>query len=303
MTLSDAINRFESHIRHERQLSPATVAAYLSDLAGLVFVLEREQVETIENVELRHVRSFLRGEMARGLTSRSMMRKTSSVRAFFRYLKQKKHISEDPTLFLMQQVQRRTVPPIVSEARIEDMMELPDSKTLTGLRDRAVLEMLYGTGVRLSELVDLDVATFLPWRDPIRVVGKGEKERVVPVGDVAADALLAYWQTRFAVRLVGEKELKSVRDNAAFSARGNARISRRTVQRIVHKYLSRVAAMSQTSPHTLRHAFATHLLDNGADLRAVQELLGHESLSTTQIYTHVSVEHLRSVYRKAHPRS
>ena len=233
-----------------------------------------------------------------------MMRKISSIRTFFRFASSRRLVKEDPTLFLAQQIRRRSIPTIVSEERIRRMMELPDTDTLKGLRDRAVLEFLYGTGVRLGEMLSLDVGDFVPPDETIRVVGKGNKERAVPFGGKAREALFDYWRARFGLAgEVTESRLMGLRKEPAFSSDGKRRISARTVQRIAEKYIERVASISATSPHTLRHAFATHLLDNGADLRAVQELLGHESLSTTQIYTHVSVEHLKKVYKKAHPRS
>jgi integrase/recombinase XerC len=195
------------------------------------------------------------------------------------------------------------VPTIVSEERLRDMMELPDDTTVTGRRDRAVLEFLYGSGVRLRELIGLNVGDFLPLAGGSVVVrGKGGKARIVPFAGRAREAMLAYWAARFATSAT-DAGLRAHAGAPAFAGRPGARVSPRTVQRIVARYLRRVANVSKASPHALRHAFATHMLDHGADLRAVQELLGHASLSTTQIYTHVSIEHLKKVYRKAHPRA
>jgi integrase/recombinase XerC len=227
-----------------------------------------------------------------------MMRRVAALRAFFHFLRSRAVVEHDPTRQLAQRVSRRSVPTIVSEERLEEMMELPDTGTLAGLRDRAVLEFLYGAGVRLRELIALDVADFLAADDRVVVRGKGNKSRVVPFGGRAKEALLAYWRVRF-----GGDPASAHGCQAAFEGRAGARVSPRTVQRIVERYLRRVASVNKASPHALRHAFATHMLDHGADLRTVQELLGHASLSTTQIYTHVSVEHLRKVYRKAHPRA
>ncbi|MDH3196865.1 MAG: tyrosine-type recombinase/integrase, partial [Candidatus Krumholzibacteria bacterium] len=234
----------------------------------------------------------------------TMMRRGAAIRSFFRYLARRGHVDGDPTVLLGRHGARRTVPTIVSAERIASMMSLADTSTPRGLRDRSVLEFLYGTGVRLGELVALDVGDFLPLSETVRVRGKGDRERVVPFGGEGRAAQMAYWRWRF--QFEGEADddtLGSVADEPAFATARHGRISRRTVQRIAARYLTRVAAVTKASPHVLRHAFATHLLDNGADLRAVQELLGHASLSTTQIYTHVSVEHLKAVYRKAHPRA
>ncbi|MCH7548246.1 MAG: tyrosine recombinase XerC [Candidatus Krumholzibacteriota bacterium] len=302
MSLDTSIERFREHILHERDLSARTVEAYSTDLSQLsVFLCERRGEDVGANaVTLDDIRGFLAGEVNRGLSSRSMMRKVSSIRAFFRYLARRGLIAEDPTMHLAQHVARRRIPTIISQERIEEMMSLPDELTRKGMRDRAVLEFLYGTGVRLSEMIALDVGAFVPLGDSVKVLGKGSKERIVPFAGHARTTLLSYWRERFGFEQVpGDGELSTVLWKPAFSSDGR----RRTVQRIVHGYIARVAIITSMSPHSLRHAFATHLLDNGADLRAVQELLGHSSLSTTQIYTHVSVEHLKKVYKKAHPRA
>jgi integrase/recombinase XerC len=306
MNIDTAIERFRDHLAHERELSPRTVAAYIADLAQLSAHVHDRRGERarLEDVDIREIRSFLGEQVKKGLKSRSMMRKISSVRTFFRFAAARRLIEQDPTLFLAQQIKRRSIPTIVSEERIRRMMELPDTDTLKGLRDRAILEFLYGTGVRLGEMLSLNVGDFVPFGETIRVVGKGDKERAVPFAGKAREALFDYWRARFGLAgWLSEGRLTALAKEPAFSTDGKRRISPRTVQRIAEKYIERVASISATSPHTLRHAFATHLLDNGADLRAVQELLGHESLSTTQIYTHVSVEHLKKVYKKAHPRS
>jgi len=298
--LDDAINRFCEHIAHERGLSARTVEAYTGDLALLARHLDPEgkhspRVETITPLALR---AFLAGEVGRGLSTRSMMRRVAALRAFFSFLHTHRIVKSDPTRQLAQRVSRRSVPTIVGEERIGAMMDLPDTGTLIGRRDRAVLEFLYGAGVRLRELVALNVGDFLVAEGRVTVRGKGNKARVVPFAGQARSALHAYWDTRF-----GGEAPRSHLGEPAFAGRGSSRVSPRTVQRIVERYLKRVANITRASPHALRHAFATHLLDHGADLRTVQELLGHSSLSTTQIYTHVSVEHLKKVYRKAHPRA
>ncbi len=298
MQLDDAIERFREHIAHERGLSARTVEAYASDLALFARHLDPDgddspRVASITPLELR---AFLAGEVSRGLSSRSMMRRVAALRAFFAFLRTRKLVKTDPTRQLAQRVNRRSVPTIVGEERLEEMMGLPDTTTLGGLRDRAVLEFLYGAGVRLREMVALNVGDFLAADGQVIVRGKGNKRRVVPFGGRAREAVLAYWRERF-----GGADPAPHQNEPAFA--GRARISARTVQRIVERYLTRVASVSKASPHALRHAFATHMLDHGADLRTVQELLGHSSLSTTQIYTHVSVEHLKKVYRKAHPRA
>jgi len=309
MLLDTAIERFRTHLAHERGLSPRTVEAYASDLASLSAFLAERGTDAVDAkaVDPGALRSYLAAELKRGLSGRSMMRRVSALRSFFRYLEKRGVVPSDPTLHLAQRVARRSVPTIVSEERLERMMELPDVSSPSGSRDRAVLEFLYGTGVRLGELVALTVGDFLPLGDRVVVHGKGSKRRVVPFTGRAKESMLAYWSARFGLASATDASLKAHAAAPAFAGRTvgdkEARVSRRTVQRLVGRHLRLVASVTKASPHVLRHAFATHMLDHGADLRAVQELLGHESLSTTQIYTHVSVEHLRKVYKKAHPRA
>jgi len=303
--LDDAIQRFHTHLADERGLSPRTVEAYSSDLALLARFLSPAGGHSpdVTAITTRMLRAFLAGEVSRGLASRSLMRRVAATRALFRWLHRRGDIAADPTRDLAQRVVRRAVPTIVSEERLRSMMTLPEEESPTGRRDRAVLEFLYGSGVRLAELVALDVRDFLPLADRVVVRGKGDKSRVVPFAGEARAAILAYWAERFVLTSADDAGLRAVAAKPAFAGAAGARISRRTVQRVVGRYLGRVVSASKVSPHVLRHAFATHMLDHGADLRAVQELLGHASLSTTQVYTHVSVEHLKKVYRKAHPRA
>ncbi|MFQ5510355.1 MAG: tyrosine recombinase XerC [Candidatus Krumholzibacteriia bacterium] len=305
MTIDRAIERFESFLRVEKALAQNTLQAYVTDLAQFAAFAERKgKASRVVGVTLRDVRAFVRELAEARLASSTIMRKISSLRAFFGWLLQRGHIGGDPTLHLTLPRARRDLPFIVGEDRIAEMMSLPDTSTLVGCRDRALLEFLYGTGVRLSEMVGLDVADFLKGGETLRVLGKGSKERLVPWGGEAKRWFLRYQKARFGLpAAAGWSSLSGYAGLAAFSARGHRRISDRTVQRVVEKYLRRVSLASSLSPHKLRHAFATHLLDNGADLRAVQELLGHESLSTTQTYTHVTAKRLRAVYSKAHPRS
>jgi integrase/recombinase XerC len=305
MDLDTAIERFRAHLEHERGLSPRTVEAYAGDLAALAAFLARggRDRADVGSIDTTALRAFLAGEVGRGLSSRSMMRRVAAIRALFRFLHDRGAVAADPTLHLAQRVARRSVPTIVSEERLRDMMLIPDLATPEGRRDRAVLEFLYGTGVRLRELVALNVGDFVPLGERVVVKGKGSKARVVPFAGRAREALLAYWCGRFALDAASDRALRPFLRAPALGGRGEARVSPRTVQRIVARHLRRVASVTKASPHALRHAFATHMLDHGADLRSVQELLGHASLSTTQIYTHVSVEHLKRVYRKAHPRA
>ncbi|MEE9269260.1 MAG: tyrosine recombinase XerC [Candidatus Krumholzibacteria bacterium] len=305
MTIDRAIEKFEAFLRVERGLAANTLQAYGTDLAQFAEFADRKgKVRAAGDITLRDVRAFLREQVGAGLAASTVMRKMSALRSFFGWLTRRGHVRVDPTLHLARPRKRHSLPFIVGEDRIAEMMELPDTSTLKGCRDRVILEFLYGTGVRLSEMTGLDVRDFLQGGETLRILGKGDKERLVPWGGEAKKWFLQYQKVRFGLPGVARlAALSAQADRAAFSARVDRRISVRTVQRIVEKYLGRVSMGASLSPHKLRHAFATHLLDHGADLRAVQELLGHESLSTTQNYTHVTTKRLRAVYRKAHPRS
>jgi integrase/recombinase XerC len=306
MNLDDGIREFESHLSVERGLSGHTVRAYATDLAQFSGFLETRKGRAArpEEIELADVRGFLRDQVKRGLTETSMLRKISALRTFFGFLLRAGAIKADPTLLLSRPRKRRRIPPVITEESIARMMEIPEREDLRGYRDRAVLEFLYGTGTRLSEMIALDVSDIVGAEEVLRVVGKGDKERLIPWGGKAKTAFYEYQALRFGIEeAVDARKLAAYSRYPAFSARVRERISPRTVQRIVERYLRRVSMATSRSPHSLRHAFATHMLNNGADLRAIQELLGHESLSTTQIYTHVSTARLKDVYDKTHPRS
>jgi len=303
MKIDSAVERFHQYLEAERGLSPRTVSAYLTDLHQFSSFFESRGGVDIGAVTLLDIRAFLRGEMKRGLNNSSMVRKISTLRTFFDFLHRRGICEQNPAADLSQHRRRRTLPAVAGENHIREMMLMPDCSRLRGLRDRAVLEFLYGTGVRLSEMIALNIRDFLPFGDTIRVRGKGDKERLVPWSGEAKKSFLLYQKRRLSLERVDEGALRPFAAEPAFATRIRRRISARTVQRIAGNYLGRFSAVSGMSPHSLRHAFATHLLNHGADLRAVQELLGHESLSTTQLYTSVTTSALKEAYRKAHPRA
>jgi integrase/recombinase XerC len=306
MNLDESIRKFETHLSAERGLSPHTVRAYITDLGQFSAFLEARKAgePALPEIELGDVRGFLRDQVNRGITDTSMLRKISALKTFFAFLQRAGEIGADPTLLLSRPRKRLRIPPVITEESIGRMMEIPETGDLRGYRDRAILEFLYGTGTRLSEMVSLNVADIVEADDALRVIGKGNKERLIPWGGKAKTAFYEYQGMRFGIDGPADAgKLAEFSACPAFSARVRDRISPRTVQRIVERYLRRVSMSTKLSPHSLRHAFATHMLNNGADLRAIQELLGHESLSTTQIYTHVSTARLKDVYDKTHPRS
>lgn len=300
------LDEFLRHIADGRQLSPHTVAAYRRDLAQFTAFLDQHLGAVIwswAGVDRLTLRAFLAHLSRRGLARRSIARKLSAVRSFYRFLHREEHVGANPARALRSPKLERSLPAWLSRPDMGRVFGLAEDRaaegTFHGVRDLAILETFYATGMRLSELQRLDFADLDLIEDHAKVRGKGRKERIVPLGRSAVTALRRYELRRSEV--VGNRPAADRR--AAFiSARGQ-RLSGRQVQNIVGRFLERVAEDAGVSTHSLRHSFATHLLDGGADLMAVKELLGHASLSTTRIYTHTSRERLKRVYDRAHPRA
>ncbi len=304
MDLGAAIEAFESFLRAERNASANTVAAYGRDLRALAsFLRERKGLApdaavAIGAVDLYALRGHL-GALARTHAPPSIARKLAAVRTFFRYLVDHGHLDASPADELSSPKTRRPLPTFLSVDAAKEVVECASAELgPVGARDRVALELLYGSGVRVSELVGLDLADLDLREGRARVLGKGRKERLVPFGEAAREALVAYLAVRpsLAHPRTGALDPRAL----LVSVRGR-RLPVRAVQLLVRAYGARGAGRADLHPHALRHTCATHLLDGGADLRAIQEVLGHASLSTTQRYTHVSVEHLLRVYDQAHP--
>jgi integrase/recombinase XerC len=295
-----AIDRFVGRLEGERRASPHTVAAYRRDLEQLaVFVDERRpDAKGPEDLDVLLLRGFL-GRLARTHAPASIARKISAVRAFLRDGEKRGEISKNPAAELALPKARRPLPTFLNVDAAAGVMTAPEGDSIESVRDRAILETLYGSGLRVSELAGLDLGSVeLGSEARVRVVGKGQKERVVPLGEKCVVAIRAWILRRN--DLVREPTPAADRSALFLGARGR-RIAVRRIQELVHRYGALGAGRGELHPHALRHTFATHLLDGGADLRAIQKLLGHASLSTTQRYTHVSVDHLLKVYDKAHP--
>ena len=295
-TLGSHIDAFLGYLAAEKNLSRHTVAAYSRDLGQFREFLAHAgaggEGPSPDEVSHRMLRRYL-GELSdRGIEKRSVARKLAAIRSFFRYLVRKGQIPANPALNLVTPKLPRKLPVFIDEGAVSRMMDLPDATTGEGLRDRAILELLYGTGIRVSELTGLDLPGVDRRGRTIKVRGKGSKDRILPLGSAATKALDAWLAAR-----------KGAAGGPVFVNRTGGPLDRRAVYRIVHRYIGLVSEVERRSPHVLRHTFATHLLNNGADLRAVKELLGHESLSTTQLYTHVTVDKLKRIYNQAHPKA
>ena len=300
MELSRAVEAFAVHLEKVRRLSPATVRAYRTDLRGLV---EAAGDIELREVDIEHLREWLWKSTQRGDERATIARRTSSARTFFRWVHEEDLIAADPSLRLVSPKRGRTLPHVATADTLRDVLDRLEQAACDGepvaLRNHAILELLYGAGIRVSELCGLDADDVDLDRGTVRVMGKGSKERVVPFGAPAARAIGAYLTRARPALAVRAAEPGP---GLFLGARG-ARIGPRAVYDLVTREVGPSLGSSAVGPHTLRHSAATHLLDGGADLRAVQELLGHASLGTTQIYTHVSSERLAAAYRLAHPRA
>jgi integrase/recombinase XerC len=293
----EQLREFLDYLRLNRNASAHTVAAYESDLSQFVAFAGRERGSRAalepKHLDLQLIRGFLAELYRQGQARASVARKVSALRTFVRYLRREGWIDSDPAALAVAPKREHKVPAHLSVDEMSRLLDAPDASTPLGRRDRAILELFYASGIRLSELVALDLEDVDLAGRMVRVMGKGRKERIVPFNPKAAAALRAWLKDRAGL---------TAGDALFVNARGG-RLTGRSVQRLVARYVRSCSTRFGISPHALRHSFATHLLQAGADLRAIQELLGHVQLSTTQRYTHVNVAQLLDVYRKAHPRA
>jgi integrase/recombinase XerC len=290
------LSEFLDYLRYERNASAHTIAGYRRDLGQFAGYLAERGVP-LRKVDNVLIRGFMAELHERKLKKSSSARKLAAIRSFFRYAVKSKWISDNPARIVATPKQEMHVPSFLSEQEMAGFLEIPDSGRPLDLRDRAILELLYASGIRVSELVGINLEDAGLGERLIRVRGKGKKERLVPFGRAAADRLSAYLAARPAL------VLDRAGETALFLNYQGRRITSRSVERIVDKYIRLTAVKRKISPHSLRHSFASHLLGRGADLRVIQELLGHESLATTQKYTHLNLGQLMDVYQKSHPRS
>ena len=299
------IEKFLRYLEVEKRYSPHTIAAYRTDLSQFLAYCADHQQCPEEELETAHVdRLAIRlwlGDLAEnGISRSSVTRKVASVRSLFKYAFKRGFIEKNPAHLLIIPKREKRLPNTATSTDILKMLELADGQDPVTLQERAIMELFYSTGMRLSELVALNVEDIRFRPVEVKVTGKGSKERIVPLGGPARDAVERHLASR--VQLFGEKTDQDAR-RALFLASGGQRIYQRAVQRLIKHYLGMASDITQKSPHVLRHSFATHMLDAGADIRMIKEFLGHADLSATQIYTHTSVDRLKQIYDLTHPRS
>jgi len=294
--LIDSIESFMLTLEKERNFSLHTIKAYKNDLNRFNYFLNNTlSRKKLAKINRNDIRKFLAEEYDNGYSSKTVARRLATIKSYFKYLVKTELIQENISIHINSPKVPKKLPNFVDKNLIDTLMKIPSLDTHIGIRDRAVLELFYSTGMRLSELVNMNIGDFEINKKLIRVIGKGNKERMIPYGRTAESAIKNYLKIR-------NLSLKPAFANKPlFVNSSEKRISKRTIQRRMNNYIKLVADGKRIGPHLLRHTFATHLLDNGADIRAVKDLLGHSSLSSTQIYTHVSIEKLKKDYTQAHP--
>jgi len=296
--LQKYIDDFSKYLEFEKGYSKHTKTSYIYDLnrfkSFLTEYLGKVEFE-ITGIDKQSITHFLGREFEERFSAKTIGRRLASIKSFFKYLISIDAVETNPAIFVKTPKAIKPLPNHIDEKIINALMEAPPANKISGLRDRAILELFYSTGIRLSELVNLNFENIIIEKQLIKVLGKGNTERIVPIGNRAISAIEKYLEK------TGRSLKTADKSTPIFVNSRSERISQRTVQRSVNMYLRLVTEGEHLGPHTLRHSFATHLLEHGADLRAVKELLGHSSLSTTQIYTHIQPERMKKIYKKAHP--
>jgi len=303
--MANELQKFRMYLSAERSVSKHTIMAYETDIGQFLDYLERAKVElsSVDHIILRRYLSWLN---TKKYATRSIARKLASLRTFFKFLKREGCIDNNPTILLSTPKLQKRLPRFLKITVMEELLNSPDRTQALGERDRAILEILYGSGVRVGEVVGLDLDDVNPNRKEIRVWGKGKKERIIPINTKGIDAIESYilgGRKELLGKIKGNADNIKRKEKALFLNKGGSRLSAVGIRRMLSKYVKKVGLVQGVTPHVIRHTFATHLLEGGADLRAVQELLGHVDLSSTQVYTHLSEARLREIYSKAHPRA
>jgi integrase/recombinase XerC len=291
---SHSLAAFLKELKHQRRLSPHTLDAYSRDLRALLDYCTRQNLSSLADLDVHHVRGFAAESHRRGLSPRSVARRLSAVRSFLRAEMTAGRLRANAAVHVQAPKPARRLPGTLDADQVARLLAIEGDQELT-VRDRAILELFYSSGLRLAELIGLNVEDLDLVDRTVRVTGKGNKTRIVPVGRYAIDAVRDWLKVRGGLAAAGER--------AMFVSKAGRRVAPRTVQARISHWARRQGSPTHVHPHMLRHSFATHLLESSGNLRAVQELLGHSSLSTTQVYTHVDFQHLADVYDQAHPRA
>ncbi|MFZ4620461.1 MAG: tyrosine recombinase XerC [Bacteroidota bacterium] len=295
------IRAYLSYLEDERNFSQHTIVSYANDLSQYHAFLQNEFPDLIEqhdDTDTGVIRAFLGVLLDSGISKKSIVRKLSTLRSFYKFLVRRKILRQNPALNIITPKVEKKLPQFIDQASMEKILALPDGSGFAGARDSVMLELFYGSGIRRAELIGLNIDDIDPRNQTIKVTGKGNKQRIIPFTGNAKRSMERY--SSFRDQLL--RETGSDEQALLLNQKGK-RLTPSVVGTIVTKYLSGTTEIQKKSPHVLRHSFATHLLDNGADIMAVKELLGHESLSTTQVYTHVTVERLKKIYQQAHPKA
>jgi integrase/recombinase XerC len=293
MKIDRAVNEYLEDIKNIKRYSPNTVKSYTEDLNDFLKYCNEFSKTQLPEISEKFIKTFLMILSEKGLDKKSISRKLASVRGLFKYSYQHDYIETNPVILISNPKAKRKLPEVATTASILDIYKLADENDNDPNLVKVIFELLYGCALRVSELCNLNIIDLDQKEKTLKVFGKGRKTRIVPVGDKSLEVIKEYLHNKKYLGI----------NSALLTNKEGKRIYPRFVHRLVTKYLGKVTDLKRKSPHVLRHSAATHMLDKGADLRAVKEILGHENLSTTQIYTHVSIERLKSTYKKAHPKS
>lgn len=292
------LQSFIHYLSVERGLAPNTLESYERDLTRYIAYLKENGTASLQDTAKSHIVGYIAQLRKAGKAPATLSRTVVSIRAFYQFLVRERIIEKDPSLHMETPKLQKRLPKVMSMHEVELLLNAPSTSTPGGMRDKAMLEVLYATGIRVSELIALRLEDVHLGLGYVRCLGKGSRERIIPLGRIAAQALDQYLQTS------RPKLLKPGRsEDALFVNHLGSRMTRQGFWKIIKKYAAQSGIQKEITPHTLRHSFATHLLENGADLRAVQEMLGHADISTTQIYTHVTNKRMKDVYNRTHPRA
>ena len=291
------VNEFINYLAVERGLAQNTLESYGRDLKQYQTYLTNSKLDLMENSSRDTILGYLSALKSKGRAVSTISRNLAAIKSFYQYMVRERHLEKDPALNLESPKLEKKLPKILTISEVEELLRQPNALLPAGLRDKAMLELLYATGIRVSELTSLNISDANFDMGYIKCYGKGSKERIVPLGSIAVKCVQEY------VLNGRPKLVRSYEEPSLFVNHHGNRLTRQGFWKIIKKYAQEANIMKEITPHTLRHSFATHLLENGADLRSVQEMLGHADISTTQIYTHVTKTHLKEVYDKTHPRA